>query len=305
MMEGLTRDVSVEEIAEYQQQGVVRLRAILAEEWVNLLGQAIDQAIYQQTDVVPVHYDSTETADELETAGATVLREALAEHEGRHGRFRTVIGGWTVNEGIRRLALESPLGYVAGRLFGASKVNFYDDQILAKEPFTREYTAFHTDEPYYHLSGDQVCGMWVSPDVVTEQAAAMQYVRGSHRWPSFFKPNSFVTQAPLDVLGVTEAEEQQVPLPDIEGHRQDYDIVTHPSEPGDVIVHHSRLVHGSGPNFTAASRRAVSLRYAGDDVTYRFHRSAPPQPHHRHTLKDGDAIDCEQFPQVWRAGAVA
>ena len=73
-------------------------------------------------------------------------------------------------------------------------------------------------------------------------------------------------------------------------------------EPGDVIVHHSRLIHGSGPNYTTnVPRRAASLRYAGDDVTYFFQRSAPPQPHHQHSLKDGDVIDCEQFPVVWRA----
>jgi ectoine hydroxylase-related dioxygenase (phytanoyl-CoA dioxygenase family) len=93
--------------------------------------------------------------------------------------------------------------------------------------------------------------MWVSPDVVTEESGAMQYVRGSHRWPSFFKPNAFVTQMSLDALGAGEAEEHQVALPDIEGNW--------------------------------------------------FHRSAPPQPHHAHRLQNGDIIDCEQFPVVWRS----
>jgi len=240
----------------------------------------------------------------MSAAGMAIIDDARARQMAGRGRFLSIVGGWTVNDGIRRLALESPLGYVAGRLFGARKVNFYDDQLLTKEPGTREYTAFHTDEPYYHLRGDQVSSMWVSPDVVTKDSGAMQYVRGSHRWPSFFKPNAFVTQASLDSLGVADIEEHQIPLPDIEGHRDEYDIVTIPSEPGDVIVHHSRLVHGSGPNYTADSaRRAASLRYAGDDVTYWFHRSAPPQPHHRHSLANGDPIDCEQFPVVWRAAS--
>lgn len=302
MIDGLTRDVTDNEIATYRDAGVVRLHGILSLEWLEDLGNAIDQVFYEQAQDVPVYYDSTEFADQMSGSGVSVLSDPRAHESGNRGRFLSAIGAWTVNPGIRRLALESPLGYVAGRLFGAAKVNYYDDQVLAKEPGTREYTAFHTDEPYYHLRGDQVCGMWVSPDVVTEESGAMQYVRGSHRWPSFFKPNAFVTQMSLDALGAGEAEEHQVALPDIEGNRDDYDIIVHPSEPGDVIVHHSRLVHGSGPNYAGdRTRRAVSLRYTGDDVTYWFHRSAPPQPHHAHRLQNGDIIDCEQFPVVWRS----
>ena len=234
--------------------------------------------------------------------GVDVIEDERSRLMSHRGSFLTVIGGWTVNKTIKNFALQSPLGYVASRLFGSSKVNFYDDQLLTKEPGAKEYTAFHTDEPYYHLKGEQVCGIWISPDVVTEDAGAMQYVRGSHKWPSVFKPNAFVTRQTLSALGLAEEDGEQNELPDIEGNRDDYDIVTHPSEPGDVIVHHSRLIHGSGPNYTTDHpRRAASLRYTGDDVTYFFHRSAPPQPHHQHKLRDGDVIDCDQFPVVWKA----
>jgi ectoine hydroxylase-related dioxygenase (phytanoyl-CoA dioxygenase family) len=102
-------------------------------------------------------------------------------------------------------------------------------------------------------------------------------------------------------MGPDLDDEAQVHLPDIEGNEGDYDIVTYPSRPGDVIVHHSNLIHGSRPNYlTDRTRRAVSFRYAGDDVTYHFHKSAPPQPHQKHALKDGDILDCDQFPVVWR-----
>ena len=304
MTDGLIRDIEQAEIDEYRELGVVRLRQVLSREWVDLLAVALDEAFYEKRDAAPVFYDSTETADQLAEAGVAVLGDTRAEALETRGRFLSIIGGWTANEKVRRIALESPLGYIAATLFGASKVNYYDDQLLIKEPSSREYTAFHTDEPYYHLRGEQVCGMWVSPDTVTEDSGAMQYVSGSHRWGTFFRPNAFVTQNSLAEFDLAENDENQVPLPDIEGNRSDYDIITHPSEPGDVIVHHSNLIHGSGPNYTSdVPRRAASFRYAGDDVTYWFHKSAPPQPHHRHRLQDGDAIDCEQFPEVWRKGA--
>ena len=304
--EGLLRDVTEEEILAYERDGVVRLPGLLAPELIARLGRGIDDALYGQWTAEGIQtYDASQTADELDAAGVAVLSDARAKAipDEKRGRFVSMIGANTINADIRGLATEPALPYIAARLFRAAKVNFYDDQTLMKEPGTREYTAFHTDEPYYHLSGEQVCGMWVSPDVVTEDSGAMRYVRGSHRWGTFFKANVFVSQTSIgDLMPEASDEEGQIQLPDIEGHPEEYDILTYPSNPGDVIVHHSNLIHGSGPNYRGdVTRRAVSFRYAGDDVRYRFHRSAPPQPHHHYDLKDGDPIDSDQFPVVWRA----
>lgn len=299
-MRGLIRDVTAEEVARYRDEGVVRLAGLLDREWIEILARGIDSAVYEQFDTIPVAYDVTAAADSARASGGQPLSDARADALAEPGRYLSVVGAWMVNDDLRRLALESPLGYVAARLFGATRVNYYDDQVLVKEPRTREYTAFHTDEPYYHLSGDQVCGVWISPDEIGPDQSPMEYVRGSHRWGSFFKPNAFFSQQPLDELGMAASVEEQIPLPDIEGDRDAYDIVTYTSSPGDVIVHHSRLVHGSGPNFSDRTRRAVSLRYAGDDVRYRFHPSSPPQPHMKPDLVDGDRLRGAQFPEVWR-----
>ena len=303
---GLLRDVTEEEVETYERDGVVRLRSILGPELLEQLGRGINDALYSQWETAGVQtYNATATADELKQAGVAILSDARADAlpDTSRGRFVSMIGANSVSKDIRELAIHSPLPYIAARLFRARKVNFYDDQTLMKEPSTREYTAFHTDEPYYHLSGEQVCGMWVSPDVVTEDSGAMRYVRGSHKWGTYFKANIFVAQNSIgSLLEGTDDEEGQVQLPDIEGEPDKYDIITYPSTPGDVIVHHSNLIHGSGPNYRSdLTRRAVSFRYAGDDVRYRFHASVPPQPHHRYELNNGDVIDCEQFPVVWRA----
>ncbi|MDY7103652.1 MAG: phytanoyl-CoA dioxygenase family protein [Actinomycetota bacterium] len=294
-IDGLRRAVTDAEIAEYEQEGVVHLPGILDAEWLDLLERGLLEVFYEQWGTQEVQYDATELAGQAAALGAAVLTDERAQAVEKPGRFLTAIGSWTYNDTIRRFALTSPLGAIAGALFRADKVNYYDDQVLVKEPGAREYTAFHTDEPYYHLSGDQVCAIWVSPRPVGADNSPMRYVRGSHRWGSFFRPNTFVSQ------DATYQGEELAPLPDIEGNEGDYDIVTIPSQPGDVIVHHSNLVHGSKPNYDVTTPRlAGSFRYAGDDVRYKFHPSAPPQPHHRHDLGEGDAIDSDQFPVVWR-----
>ena len=233
---GLLRDVTEDEVATYERDGVVRLRGILAPDLIDRLGQGINDALYGQWEAEGIQtYDASATADQLDAAGVAVLSDARAKAipQDKRGRFVSMIGANTINADIRALAVDSPLPYIAARLFRTDKVNFYDDQTLMKEPGTREYTAFHTDEPYYHLSGDQVCGMWVSPDVVTEDSGAMRYVRGSHRWGTFFKANVFVSQTSIgELMPEASDEEDQIQLPDIEGNPDQYDILTHPSRAG-------------------------------------------------------------------------
>ena len=89
-------------------------------------------------------------------------------------------------------------------------------------------------------------------------------------------------------------------LPDIEGHESDYDIVYYDVEPGDVIVHNYRLAHGSRGNTSLdRTRRAVSLRFAGDDATALHRPSAPAEFPIDPNLRDGDPLDSKTYPVVW------
>jgi ectoine hydroxylase-related dioxygenase (phytanoyl-CoA dioxygenase family) len=117
-------------------------------------------------------------------------------------------------------------------------------------------------------------------------------VRGSHRWP-IHSANVFVSQDPIPGSSGER-------LPDIEGHEDDFDIVYYESEPGDVIVHHVRTVHGSTGNVSATRRRrAVALRYLGDDVRYLKRTGTPPDSAVSPSLRDGDRMDSAEFPLIW------
>jgi ectoine hydroxylase-related dioxygenase (phytanoyl-CoA dioxygenase family) len=69
---------------------------------------------------------------------------------------------------------------------------------------------------------------------------------------------------------------------------------------GDAIVHHVKTVHGSTGNTSASRvRRALALRYLGDDIRYLKREGAPPDSHKSETLRDGDPIASPDFPQIW------
>ncbi len=289
------RTITAEEVSRFWADGVVHLPQVLDAKDLAWLDEGLNES-FARLPSVEAFYDITAAGDALAKQGAAVLRDDLDDSGEKRGRFTSAVGLWMLVPSVRRFVVESDLPKVAAALLRSRKVNLYDDQVLFKPPRTADHTAFHQDQPYFNVDGNKVCVMWVSPDVVTGDMGPMQYVRGSHLWGPTFKPNLFVSNTALPGAEGTEQ-------PDIEADRDRYDIVTYTSEPGDIIVHHYKTLHGSGGNVSPDRiRRAISVRYCGDDVRYLFRPSALPQPHHRHTLQDGDPIDSEPFPVVWEEG---
>lgn len=312
---GLKRAVTPEEIDTYKRDGVVCLKDIVSDDFVAMLRDAIDEAVRTLTHSA-AGYDLTRIREAID---AVDLQSLMRDSGGQYnvvglaaaviqsksrlllddpvtpgqdgGRFVLDTGVAARIAGFREFSLAGPGPGIAATLMGASKINFYDDQIFVKEPGTRERTAYHQDGPYFHLEGDQICTQWVPVDPVPKEAS-LRYVRGSHRWGKTFKPNVFIAQ--MEFPG-SEGET----LPDIEADESRFDIVSFDVRPGDVVVHHHLTIHGAPGNPHAHTRRAAGIRYCGEDVRYRHKPFAPQQLHHKHTLRDGDRLDCAQFPVVW------
>src|SRR3546814_7685428 len=82
----------------------------------------------------------------------------------------------------------------------STKVNFFYDQLLVKEPGTAERTPWHQDQPYWAVAGRQVCSLWVPFDPVPEETC-VEYVAGSHDWPEF-SPYHFADGTPYANTGL-------------------------------------------------------------------------------------------------------
>jgi ectoine hydroxylase-related dioxygenase (phytanoyl-CoA dioxygenase family) len=120
----------------------------------------------------------------------------------------------------------------------------------------------------------------------TPEMGLIQYLRGSHRSGKIYKVNYFISDA-------TAPDDAGEAIPSIEGHEDEFDIATFAPGPGDVVVHHLRTLHGAGGNSSEThTRRAITFRYAGDDVRYYFRKFAPPAQRPSN-LRDGDPLDLE------------
>jgi ectoine hydroxylase-related dioxygenase (phytanoyl-CoA dioxygenase family) len=137
------------------------------------------------------------------------------------------------------MATNSPIPEIAALLVKSEKAYFCNDQLLVKPPGTAEWTAWHRDQGYTLIQGEQVCGVRVPADKETSDMGPVEYLKGSHGSGKIYKVNYFVS----DVAAPDDDGEE---IPGIEGHERDFDIITFTPEPGDVIVHHLRTLHGAG-----------------------------------------------------------
>lgn len=223
-------------------------------------------------------------------AAARPLLEDVASSQ--RGLFFYDVAAWKKDAGVRRVAFDSKLPEIAADLMKAVYVNFWEDTTFVKAPYTKQKTAFHQDLAYFQIAGDQCVVAWIPLDPADLGNGVTQYVRGSHLWGETYAPNVFVSQTPI-------ASSPEARCPDIEANPDAYEIVSFDVQPGDVIVHHVRTVHGAGGNPSGRWRRAVSFRYCGDKVRYFDRQGAIRQVGVSHCLKTGDKLYSKDYPLVW------
>jgi ectoine hydroxylase-related dioxygenase (phytanoyl-CoA dioxygenase family) len=262
-------NVTPEDVETFWRDGVVCLRGVLPRELLDAMAEPVEHAIAGE-----------QSADLSALAGAPAAQ----------ARFLAGVDHWRTQPELRAFACDAPLPEIVAALLRSRSISLYEDSVLVKEPGSREATEWHQDLGYFHVEGTQLCTTWCPLDPVDAASGAMRFARGSHRAAETYRPNLFVTR---DEIPGTEG----ATVPDVD--RGDYEIVSFALEPGDITVHHARTLHAAGPNRSRdRRRRAISVRYCGDDTVMRFRPGAPRKPE-QDSLRDGDPLGGAVHPRVW------
>ncbi len=200
---------------------------------------------------------------------------------------------WPSVDQYRRVAFESGLAEIAGQLMQSETVRFFHEHVLVKEPGATEPTPWHHDDPYYGVDGMQNVSMWIALDAVPA-ATGLQFIAGSHRSGRRFVPRKFIDQTPYGA-----ADERFELLPAADELLADQQVIGWDVEPGDVVAFHFRTLHGAPGNHLDTPRRAVSLRWLGDDARYGVRPWATSPPFEPNGLVEGGPLgDDPRFPIV-------
>lgn len=239
----------------------------------------------------------------IDRAMATPAKRAIEFNApGEAGRFFGDMFMWRRDGDFRAAFFETQAAVIAGAAMQSGEVRLFYDQIFAKEPATPRTTPWHQDYPYWPVTGDQFCTVYLALDEIDAENGGVEYVAGSHRWGNDYRP------APFRAGGEDAQRYTNSPLapgPDIESLRATLDIRRYALAPGDATIFHGRLVHGAPGNASPTRRRrTLALRFAGDDARWQTGINTF-QALRKAGLKTGDPLSArpDLFPMLWQAGA--
>ncbi len=272
--------ISDDQIVAFEHDGAVLLPQLLAPEWIERLRNGVE---HNRTH--PSKWSHWYTNPD-ESVG-----------------FWTDYVTWPDVPEYRQVVFESGVAGVAAALMRSTTARFFHEHVLVKEPGAVERTPWHHDQPYYCVDGDQNVSFWIALDAVPA-TSGVRYLAGSHRWGRWFVPRMFLDHTPY-----ADGQGQFELVPDIDAEidhgdgQPNHRVLSWDVTPGDVIAFHFRTLHDAPGNALATRRRAVSLRWVGDDATWGERPWQVSPPYEPEGAVVGGPLDDKRFPLAHPATA--
>jgi non-heme Fe2+,alpha-ketoglutarate-dependent halogenase len=131
----------------------------------------------------------------------------------------------------------------------------WSSSFFIKEEESPAFVSWHQDSTYWGLSRPDVVTAWVAFTAADEGNGAMQVIPGSHRLDQMPHRDTFAKHNLL-----TRGQEVAVEVDERQAIRLDL-------RPGEMSLHHVRLVHGSPPNTSGDRRIGYAVRYIPTSVS--------------------------------------
>jgi hypothetical protein len=194
------------------------------------------------------------------------------------------LGGWLVQPLLRALVSDRRITVPCAQALGVRRLRFFHDQVFYKPaghpgavPWHQDYSYWTRTEPANHVTLNLML------DDADPQSGCVQFVPGSHRF-------GLLPKVPFD------AEPEQVLAHLTPAERAAFRPVPAPLRAGSASLHHSHVLHGSGPNRSPRPRRALVFNYMG--AATRVADDARPLLNGVPWLPRGAVIDGPHFPVV-------
>lgn len=262
-------------IDSYKQDGVICLRGVLGQDWLDVIESGID-----------LYFE--EKRSQGDAANVEV------KYKGDSGSFHYATLMWKHLHPFARVIFESNAASVFGSLLETNKLNLYYDFLLIKEPRCKKaVTPWHQDHSYYCLNGHKIINCWIALDPIPF-ATALRFVRGSHRNYPVHRAIHFAPGQ--EYAGVIKDRPAPPDFDSLSSSNSDIEIVSCELNPGDALVWNSRTFHSAPGNTLDQRRAALSINFCGDDVTYYDMPQDPDPPIRGENLVEGGDITCDSFP---------
>src|ERR1700733_5196535 len=125
----------------------------------------------------------------------------------------------------------------------------WGSSFFIKEPRNPSFVSWHQDSTYWGLEPADIVTAWVALSESTHENGAMRVIPGSHKLDQAphrdtFSANNLLSRGQEIMVEVEKSKAVELPL-----------------QPGEMSLHHVRLIHGSEPNPSAKRRIGFAIRY--------------------------------------------
>ncbi len=125
----------------------------------------------------------------------------------------------------------------------------WGSSFFIKEPRNPSFVSWHQDSTYWGLEPPDIVTAWVALSDSTHENGAMRVIPGSHKLEQVphrdtFAAGNMLSRGQEVMVAVDESQAVELPL-----------------QPGEMSLHHVRLIHGSEPNPSDRRRIGFAIRY--------------------------------------------
>ncbi|OYD96386.1 hypothetical protein CDG76_06175 [Nostoc sp. 'Peltigera membranacea cyanobiont' 210A] len=255
--------ITNQEIKAFEQDGVVCLRGLFKDVWLERLRSAIDWNIANPS--------------------------SMATGSFQRGNFHLDVFMWTRNADFRAFAFESPVAAIVAQILKTEKIHFLFDHLLVKEPGSIKPTPWHNDQPYWPVQGWNICSLWLALDPVTKETGGLQYIKGSHQWRKSIREKNNLVEAVADSKSLELLSWDMAPG----------DCLVHHA----LTVHGASGNASTSTRRRALATRWVGDDVTYDPRPETFisyiKKLGIKEVNSINSLHAGASIDCDLFPQLW------
>ena len=154
---------------------------------------------------------------------------------------------------IKNMANKSSVLNVAKK-FLKSDPEFRGSELFAKPAKNGLASPNHQDNYYWAVKGSNALTLWIALDNSNKDNGCVHYYDGSHKYGIMSHQASFAKGSSQKISDNNLLKKFKISYPEL--------------EPGDAIVHHSLVVHGSSKNISKKSRRGWTIQFKDKNASY-------------------------------------
>jgi phytanoyl-CoA hydroxylase len=132
-------------------------------------------------------------------------------------------------------------------LFIGTDIGLFASHYICKPPFSGQQVLWHQDGAYWPLEPMNVVTLWLAVDESTPENGCLRVIPGSHKGEMHALRQRADTESVLGSESAVDVDESTA-----------VDLIM---APGDVEVHHPKIMHGSNANTSPKRRCGLTIRY--------------------------------------------